>query len=278
VESTELKRTHISRTTGIVDLQVQDIWNKRELLYFLTLRDLKVRYAQTVLGASWAILQPLLTALIFAVVFGSFARLPSDGVPYLSFALTGLVPWLFFSSALTGASSSLLNNSNLITKIYFPRIMLPLSSLGSCLADFVLSLSLLVAIILFQGIDISWSAAWYLPILTIPLVVTSFGVGAGLAALNLRYRDVRHVVPFLIQLWMFATPIIYPLSMVPEKLRPYYLLNPMAEVVIGFRAVLLHGESISSTSLLRAIVVGAIFACVGLYYFRKTERDFADVI
>lgn len=254
---------------------LSEVWRYRELLYFLAWRDVKVRYKQTALGVAWAILQPLFMMLTFSIFFGRLAGIPSDGVPYPLFALAGLLPWQFFSYALTESSNSVVANQRLVTKVYFPRLVIPLASVLSGLVDFAVSLVLLLLVMLLFG---------YLPAVTAPLalpfvllgMLTALGVGLWLAALNVRYRDVRYTLPFLTQIWMLATPLAYPSSLVPEQWRPLLGLNPMAGVVEGFRWALLGSSSAPGP----LVGVSALVACAllvsGVWYFRHAERTFAD--
>lgn len=257
-------------------LNVRELWEYRGLFFFLALRDVKLRYAQTVLGVMWALIQPLLTMVVFTVIFGSFARIPSDGIPYAVFSLAALVPWTYFANALTGASNSLLQNSNLITKVYFPRLAVPLAPVIAGLLDFAISLGLLLVLLPIFGIVPSIASLAVVPVLLLVTMMTAAGMGAWLAALNIQYRDVRYVTPFLVQVWMYGSPIVYPLSTIPPTYRPLFALNPMSGVINGFRSTLLgtpadwRGMSISA-------VVAAVMFVAGTLYFQRTERRFADV-
>jgi lipopolysaccharide transport system permease protein len=260
-----------------VPIRFGELWEYRELLYFFVWRELKIRYKQTALGVAWAIIQPLFTMLIFSVIFGRLAKLPSDGLPYPVFAYCALLPWQLFAFALTEASNSLVANRSLLTKVYFPRLLMPLAAVSVGLADFAVSLVILLAMIAYYGITPG------LVILTIPLwtlltVVTALGVGLWLSALNVRYRDIRYTLPFLTQAWMFATPIAYASSIIPPAWRPYYALNPMVGVVEAFRWALLGGATAPGVTV--AVSVGAVVVLLvsGLFYFRRTESTFADVI
>ncbi len=269
--------TRIEPTHGWSGINLRELWAFRELLYILTWRDIKVRYKQTVLGAAWAILQPFLTMVVFSVVFGRLARVPSDGIPYPVFAYCALLPWQLFAYALTASSNSLVANEGLITKVYFPRLVIPLSAVLSGLVDFGVAFIVLLGMLVYYGIVPT------LAILTLPLfltlaIATALSVGLWLSALNVQYRDVRHTVPFLIQFWLFATPIAYPSSLVPERWRALYGLNPMAGVVEGFRWALLgKADGSGPLVLVSAAVVGALLGG-GLLYFRRMERTFADVV
>ncbi|HEX7240388.1 MAG TPA: ABC transporter permease [Longimicrobiaceae bacterium] len=258
-------------------IDLREMWAYRGLFFFLVWRDIKVRYAQTVLGAGWAILQPLLTTVVFTVIFGVFAKLPSDGLPYPVFSLAGLVPWTYFSTALTGASNSLVASTNLITKVYFPRLVIPYAPVLAGLVDFAIGLLILAAFMAFYGVVPSASAVLVLPVLVLAMIVTASGVGCWLAALNIQYRDVKYVIPFLVQVWMYASPIVYPMSMVPERYRALYALNPMAGVIEGFRAALLGTDAVAWSDIGVSLLVGLVFFVSGALYFRRMERVFADV-
>lgn len=235
---TELPITRIEPASGWMPLRLDELWEYRELFFFLTWRDIKVRYKQTLLGASWAIIQPLFTMLVFTIFFGGLAGIPSDDIPYPIFAFAALVPWTFFANALTQSSNSLVQGSNLIKKVYFPRLALPISNVCSGLVDFALAFGVLLLMMAYYGIMPSWRVV-VLPLLLMLAFITSLGVGLWLAAMNVRYRDVRYVVPFLVQFWMFASPIVYPSSMLSEPWRTVYGVNPMVGVVEGFRWALL---------------------------------------
>jgi lipopolysaccharide transport system permease protein len=269
--------TRLEPSRGWVALRLNDVWHYRELLWFLALRDVKVRYKQTVLGASWALLQPVGTALVFTVVFGRLARIPSDGVPYAVFALAGLVPWTFFATAVSTTALSLVGNTNLISKVYFPRLCVPVATV---LASFV---DLLVAsVVLFVAMAVYHVGAGARILLVVPFMVLAFaaalGVGLWLSAIAARYRDVRHAVPFLLQFWLFATPVAYPSSLLAERWHALYAINPMVGVVEGFRWSLLGGDvAIGSLALPSAASAAALLA-TGAFYFRRMERSFADVI
>ena len=254
-----------------------ELWAYHGLFFFLVWRDVKVRYAQTVLGAGWAILQPLLTMVLFAVIFGRLARIPSDGVPYPLFSLAALVPWTYFSTALSGAGNSLVANTNLLTKIYFPRLIIPAAPVLAGLVDFGIGFVLLLAVMLWYGVVPSLAAVAVLPVLIAGMMLTSVGVGSWLAALNIQYRDVKHVTPFLLQVWMYASPIVYPMSAVPERYRMVYALNPMAGIIEGFRALLLGTRAVPWSSIAMSLAVGGFFFVTGALYFRRMERIFADV-
>ncbi len=258
-------------------LGVRELWSYRGLLVFLVWRDLKVRYAQTVLGAAWAIIQPVLTMVIFTVVFGRFAKVPSDGVPYPVFSLAALVPWTYFSTAFAGASNSLITSANLITKIYFPRLVIPFAPVVGGLVDFVIAFVILLITLVVYRIVPSPAAVVLIPLLVISMILTSAGVGCWLAALNIKFRDIKYVVPFLVQIWLYASPVAYPMSVVPARFRLLYALNPMAGVIEGFRTVLLHTGAVPWPMIVFSLFSGVVLFVTGMYYFRSTERVFADV-
>ena len=249
----------------------------RELLFFLIWRDIKVRYAQTVFGVGWAIVQPVVTMATFTVVFSGLAGVPSDGVPYPLFSLAALIPWSYFSTALAGATNSLVSNTNLITKIYFPRLIIPLASVLSGLVNFGITLAILLAVLaVFRMLPPPMSIV-VLPILVIAMMMIAAGVGCWLGALTLQYRDIRNVAGFVVQLWMYASPVVYPLSLVPEAYRPLYLLNPMVGIIEGFRSVLLGTTPTPWTEIAVSVSVGALLLGTGVLYFRRLEQTFADV-
>ena len=267
----------IQPSSGWGSLGLRELWEHRELVYFFVWRDIKVRYKQTALGASWALLQPLATMLVFSVVFGRLAKMPSDGVPYPLFTYSALVPWLFFANGLTQGSNSLVNNGHLLTKVYFPRLALPISSLVAGGLDFLLSFLGLVALMAYFGIAPS-SRALLLPAFVLLALITSLGVGLWLAAVNVQFRDVRHTVPFLTQFWMYATPIAYPSSLLPEPWRTVYGINPMVGVVEGFRWALLGTNVAPGPILAVSSAVAIALLVTGALYFRRMERTFADVV
>jgi homopolymeric O-antigen transport system permease protein len=266
----------IEPSRGWVSLQLRPLWEFRELLYFLVWRDIKVRYKQTVLGAAWAILQPVFTMIVFSVFFGRLARIPSDGKPYPIFIFAALVPWTFFSNGLVAAANSLVGNANLIKKVYFPRLIVPLSAVLSGAVDFVLALIVLLGMMVYYHVWPTIHIA-LLPQFSLLAFVASLGVGLWLSAMNVQFRDVRHTVNFLVQAWLFATPIAYPSSLLPEPWRSLYGLNPMAGVVEGFRWALLGTPApgaiiwVSTGASLAVLVSGA-------FYFRRMERIFADTV
>ena len=269
--------TEVTPAHGWVPLKLGELWAHRELLYFLTWREIKVRYKQTAIGVGWAILQPLFTMLIFSVFFGRLAKMPSDGVPYSVFALTALTPWTFFANGLTTSSSSLVSNANLITKVYFPRLAIPLSAVFSGVIDFLLTFALLMTYVLYLGFWPMWKMLW-LPGFFLLAVVTSPGVGLWLSALNVEYRDVRYTVPFLTQVWLFSTPIAYPSSLIHEPWRTVFGLNPMVGVVEGFRWAILGSGNPPGAMFFVSCFAALVILVSGAFYFRRMEKAFADIV
>ncbi len=262
---------------GLFHLDLGSVWLYRELLYFLAWREIKVRYKQTVIGAVWAILQPLLTMVIFTVVFGNFAKIPSDGLPYPLFAYVALLPWEYFSQAISRSGVSVVNDANLIRKIYFPRLIIPLAAVVTPLADFCLSFLILLGMMLWFHVIPTWGMM-ALPLFLLMALLTALSAGLWLSALNVRYRDIRYTIPFLTQLWMYASPIAYPVSLIPEKWRLLYSLNPLAGVVEGFRWALLGKESPDFSIMAVSAVVVLVVLLGGLVYFKKMAQTFPDVI
>ena len=267
----------IRPASRFVPLNLKDVWDYRELLVFLIWRDIKVRYKQTALGAGWAVIQPFMMMVVFSIFLGHLAKVPSDGLPYPLFAFAGLVPWTFFAQALGGASNSLVGNANLIGKVYFPRLIMPLAIAASFLVDLVIALVLLAGIMAWYGVAPSVEVL-LVPLLTLLALVTALAVGVWFAALNVRFRDVRYAVPFLIQLWMFATPVAYATSLVPDRWRWVYAINPMTGVVEGFRWSLISSGPAPGLVLIISTLATGVLLVSGLFYFRKVERTFADVI
>jgi lipopolysaccharide transport system permease protein len=269
--------TTIRPPKGWAPLDLGEFAGAHELLYFLVLRSLKLRYKQTVLGGAWALLQPLLTMAVFTLVFGRLARLGSDGLPYPVFALAALVPWTYFANALTQAGNSLVDQHQLLTKVYFPRLLLPLAAVIAGLVDLAVAFVLLLLVLAWYGItpSIRLIAA---PALALLAAVSALAPGIWLAALNVRYRDVRHVIPFLVQIWLFVTPVAYSSSLIPPRWRSLYGLNPMASVVDGFRWMIAPQASASGAELAVAVAALTILLTAGLYFFRRMERSFADVV
>lgn len=269
--------TIIEPKSGWVALDFKEIWKYRELFYFLTKRDIKVRYKQTVLGGLWAIIQPFFTMIVFSIFFGRLAKLPSDGIPYPIFVYAGLLPWTYFANALTQSGNSLVGNANLITKVYFPRVIIPASASLAGLLDLFIAMTLLGVMMvyysLYPGITVL-----LLPFLVGLTFLCAVGVGLWLSALNVQYRDIRYAIPFLIQIWMFVSPVIYPASMVTERYKWVLALNPMGGVINAFRSCLLGHKPIDWSLLgISTIIIFALFFS-GLYYFRRMEKTFADVI
>ena len=267
----------IEPTRGWVSLQLKELWAYRELLYFLIWRDVKVRYKQTALGVGWAIIQPVFTMIVFSVFFGRLAKIPSDGIPYPIFSFAALVPWTFFAQGMGQASNSLVGSANLIKKVYFPRLAVPIASVTSGIIDFSIAFILLLGMMLYYGILPTLNVIW-LPCLLLLTLVTSLGVSLWLSALNVQFRDVRHVLPFLTQLWFFATPIAYPSSLLSEPWRTLYSLNPMVGVVEGFRWALLGTETAPGLMLIVSSLTALALLVGGAFYFRRLEKTFADVI
>lgn len=268
----------IAPSSGWVPLKLRELWDYRELLYFFTWRDIKVRYKQTVLGATWAVLQPFLTMVVFSLFFGKLAKIPSDGVPYPIFSYAALVPWTFFANGLNQSSNSLVGSANLITKVYFPRLTIPMATVLSGVVDFVLAFLVLLLMMVYYGIMPTANVV-FLPLFVLQALITSLGVGLWLSALNVEFRDVRYVVPFLVQIWLFATPIAYPSSLLSGTARTLYGLNPMVGVVEGFRWALLGNQTTAPIALVAASSATAILLLLsGAFYFRRMEKNFADVV
>ena len=267
----------IKPTTGWVSLKLAELWAYRELLYFLVWRDIKVRYKQTALGASWAIIQPLFTMVVFSLFFGRLARIPSDGIPYPLFSFAALVPWTFFANGLTSSSNSLVGSSQLITKVYFPRLTIPIATVLAGVVDFVLAFVVLLVMMLWYGVTPTLNVLW-LPLLLLLALVSSLGVGLWFSALNVKYRDVRYVVPFMTQIWMFMTPIAYPSSLLKGPWRAVYSLNPMVGVIEGFRWALLGSNTAPGSSIMISAATALVILIGGALYFRRMERTFADIV
>ncbi len=268
--------THIKPSTGWSAVRLRELWNHRELLYFLTWRDFKVRYKQTILGVSWAILQPVLTMVVFTILFGRLANISSDGLPYPIFNFTALVPWTFFAYALSHASNSLVSSANILTKVYFPRLAMPLASVLSGMVDMGLAFTVLLAMMVYYGFMPTVNIIW-LPLFLLLAFVAAVGVALWLSAMNVLFRDVRYVIPFLTQMWFFITPIAYSSSMLDEPWRSLYGINPMAGVVEGFRWSLL-GSPASPGLILVSCISAPILLVTGALYFSRMEKVFADVV
>ena len=269
--------TMLRPAKGWFDLALPAVWRNHELLWQLTLRELKIRYKQAALGVAWAILQPLFTVLIFTVIFGRFARFPSGGMPYPLFVVAGVLPWTYFAEALRRSATGLVTNSDLVRKVYFPRLVIPLAGVASPIADFGFGLLLLLGLMIWHGAAPTWSLLT-LPLWTLATLALALSLGLWLGPLNVRYRDIMHTLPFVTQIWMFATPVAYPLSMVPEKWRTLYSLNPMVGIIEGFRWSLLGTGQPDLRAVTIALVLIAAALLSGLIYFRRMERSFADVI
>jgi lipopolysaccharide transport system permease protein len=267
----------IEPSKGWISLGLKELWQYRELLFFLTWRDIKVRYKQTALGVAWAVIQPLFTMLVFTLFFGRLAKVPSDGIPYPLFTYTALLPWQLFAYALTESSNSVVANERLITKVYFPRLFIPLASILAGLVDFAVSFGLILGMMAWYGVRPTW-AVLTLPCLVILTMATAFGVGLWLSALNVQYRDVRYTLTFIVQFWLIASPVAYSSTLVPARWRPYYGLNPMAGVIEGFRWALLGKTPAPGAMLWVSVVVVALVLIGGLYYYRRMEKTFADVV
>jgi homopolymeric O-antigen transport system permease protein len=276
-EISPLPTFFIDPPSGWTSIGFRELWAYRELLYFLTLRDIKVRYKQTALGAAWAIIQPVFMMVVFSLFFGKLAGIKSDGIPYPIFTFCALLPWQLFAHALTESSNSLVANERLITKVYFPRLVVPMAAVLGGLVDFAVAFAILLAMMLYYGIVPTWAMVT-LPAFVLLAVLTALAVGLWLSALNVKYRDVRYTINFLIQVWLFATPVAYPSSIVPERWRPLYGLNPMAGVVEGFRWALLGTNQPPGAMLAVSVAVVVVLLIGGLYYFRRMEQEFADVV
>jgi len=268
--------TRIEPSRGWRALRLREVWKRRELLYLFVWRDLKVRYKQTFLGAAWAVIQPVVTMGIFSVIFGGLAGIPSDGLPYPIFTFAALLPWYYFSSSLSRVAGSVVAEAHLISKIYFPRLIVPLSGVVAGLVDFAVSFGVLLAMTVWFGRFPTWRALT-LPVFLLLVAATALGVGLWLSALNVRYRDVGHLMPFVIQCWFFASPVIYPIAMIPERWRTLYSLNPMVGVVEGFRWALLGTDAPAFNVMAASALAVAALLVGGAFYFKRMERTFADV-
>lgn len=271
------KIVDISPNRGIFDLELGTVWQYRELLYFLVWREVKVRYKQAALGAGWAIIQPVFAVLIFTVIFGMFAKFPSDGLPYPLFSFAAILPWTYFSEAFRRSSTGLVTDSELVRKIYFPRLIIPLAMVAAPLVDFLLAFLVYLGLMAFYGIAPSWNML-FLPLLLLDAMLLALAMGLWLGPINVRFRDIMHTLPFLIQIWMYASPIVYPLSMVPEQWRVLYSLNPMVGVIEGFRWALVGKGSPDLMAMGFSVGLIVILLTGGLVFFKNHERSFADVI
>jgi len=275
--SREPEIVHIKPSTGLAALNLGDLWRYRELVLFMIWRDVKVRYKQTLLGAAWAVIQPVLTMLVFTFVFGTVAKVPTEGMPYPIFSYTALLPWGLFTAALNTASRSLTSNQNMVTKIYFPRLVLPLASVLGGLVDFAIAFVILIGMMLYYHVSPT-GAVWTLPLFLILTLVTALGVALWLSAINVQYRDVNYVLPFLTQFWLFLTPVAYSAQVISAKWQTVYSLNPMAGVVNGFRWALLGTNTGPDLNMAVSVAISIAFLVSGLFYFRSMERTFADTI
>lgn len=278
--SSSIQHLVIESVSGWKPLDPHDLWRYRELFYFLTWRDVKVRYKQTSLGAAWAVLQPLGNMILFTLLFGRLAKLPSDGIPYPLFAYAGLLPWTFFANAVGSSGNSLVGSSHLITKVYFPRMIIPASAILAGLVDLGISFVVMAALMVWYGVPVSGSILM-LPILVLLTAILALGVGMWLSALHVRYRDIRYLIPFLIQFWMFATPVIYPASLMPERYRMIYFLNPMSGLIEAYRVALLGGVNGAKFNLVTLGMAGGLAILMliyATYHFRRMEKTFADIV
>lgn len=272
----DVPETYIAPSQGWVSLKLRELWEYRELLYFLTWRDIKVRYKQTVMGVAWAIIQPFFSMVVFSLIFGQLAGLSSDGLPYPIFNFAALVPWTFFANALNQASNSLVNSANMIKKVYFPRLAMPIATILAGVVDFCLAFLVLLGMMFFYGI-VPTRNVIFLPIFLLLAVMTSLGTALWLSAMNIQFRDVRYTIPFLTQFWFFVTPIVYSSSLLSEPWRTLYGINPMAGVVEGFRWALLGTETEPGPIIVASTFTALILLISGAYYFRRLEKTFADV-
>jgi len=272
-----METTIIEPSRGWRQVNLKELWRYRELVYFLIWRDVKVRYKQTLLGAAWAIIQPLMTMVVFSIFFGTLAKIPTDGIPYPIFSYTALLPWQLFETGITKSGGSLVSGRGLLTKVYFPRLAIPLAPVFAALVDFLLAFVVLIAMMAYYGYPPT-AAIWTLPLFLLLAMVTALGAGFWLSAMNVWYRDIGYVIPFISRLWFYLTPITYAASIVPEKFRMLYALNPMVGVVEGFRwAMLGHGQA-PSAQILISVFISLLMMVSGAYYFRRMERTFADVV
>ena len=270
-------RLRIAPSKGWVSLRFGELWEYRELLYFFVWRDVKVRYKQTALGTAWAVIQPFMTMVVFSLFFGRLAKMPSDNIPYPIFAFAALVPWTFFANGLSQASNSVVGSSSLITRVYFPRLIVPLASIAAGLVDFVIAFFVLLAMMLYYGLVPTLNVIWLIPFVLLACI-TSLGVGLWFSALSVAYRDVRYIVPFITQFWLFATPIAYPSSLLRQPWRTIYGLNPMVGVVEGFRWALLGTNTAPGPIIAISTGVALIILVTGAFYFRRLEKTFADTV
>lgn len=269
---------YIKPSKGIASLNLGDLWLYRELIFFMVWRDVKVKYKQTLLGMAWAVIQPVMTMLIFTFLFGKVAKLPTDGIPYPVFSFTALLPWGLFVTALNQGSRALVAHQNMVTKIYFPRLILPAASVFAGLVDFAIAFVILVGLMFYYKVTPAWNLVWTLPLFLLLAIVTALGVALWLSAINVQYRDVNQALPFLTQFWLFATPVAYSASVVSAKWQILYSLNPMAGVVNGFRWALLGAGNGPDITLWVSVTISILIFISGLFYFRSMEKTFADTI
>ncbi len=269
--------TNIRPPEGLAALDLHELWDYRELLYFLVWRDVKVRYKQTTLGVAWAVLQPFLTMVVFSIVFGRLILVPTGGIPYPVFAYIALLPWTFFAGAVSRSGNSLVYDANLISKVYFPRVIVPIAAILSNLVDFGIAFTILIGMMLILGV-VPGASILTLPLFLLLALMTALGVGLWLSALNVKYRDINYVIPFLIQIWLFLTPVAYPITIISERWRLLYSLNPMVAVVEGFRWAMLGQQTLSWPLMLLSVFVTLALLVGGVFYFRRMEFEFADVV
>jgi lipopolysaccharide transport system permease protein len=269
---------YIKPSKGLAALNLRDLWIYRELVFFMVWRDVKVKYKQTLLGMAWAVVQPVMTMLVFTFVFDRVAKLPTDGMPYEVFSFTALLPWGLFVTALNQGSRSLVAHNNMVTKIYFPRLILPMSSVFAGLVDFAIAFVILIGLMLYYQVMPAWQYLWTLPFFLLLAIVTALGVALWLSAINVKYRDVNHALPFMTQFWLFATPVAYSFSTLSEKLQILLSLNPMTGVVNGFRWALLGSGTGPDITLWISVAISILIFISGLFYFRSMEKTFADTI
>jgi lipopolysaccharide transport system permease protein len=269
--------TVIEPNRSYLGVNFRELWHYHELLYFLAWRDIKVRYKQTILGVSWAILQPLLMMFLFSFFFGKLAGVPSDGVPYPLFAFAGLLPWTFFASAASASGNSMVNSTNLITKVYFPRLIVPMAVVVAALLDFAITFVVLGILLAYYRITLTWGILM-LPVLILMLTVLTLAFGVLMSALNVKYRDIKFALPFLIQLWFFASPIIYPSSLVPERWRWLLTLNPMTGIIEGFRSALFGRKPFDWTMIVISAIASIVLLLLAVTTFKRMEKTFADVV
>lgn len=273
----ERRRIDIVPSRGWTSLNLPELWRYRELIFFLTWRDIKVRYKQTALGAAWAVIQPLVTMIVFTLIFGRVAHLPSDGVPYPVFVFAALLPWTYFAYVLQQSGTSVLTNANMVSKVYFPRLVLPLSTVAAGLVDFVMAFGVFICMMFIYHVPPSVRLA-ALPLFLLLAIVTAMGVGLWLSALSVAYRDVKYAIPFLVQVWLYASPVAYTAHLVTGKVAFLYALNPMAGVIRGFRWALLNTSDGPSSMLLPSVAASCLLLVTGLIYFKRVERTFADIV